>query len=146
MGAANQPLAENIDLIEQAKALIDQSSWLTPVANIDVKAGAQFGRNIDQALHELECQNTLNLIQIRKRDKAVVMSVEHYRQLFEMSQILESMVEKERMNALSQVGNEFDTIYKNLTAKNATNAGAHLLKVKEEKLADTFQPGETENR
>ncbi len=135
---------DEIDLIEKAKSLIEKTSWMTPVSDILKEASTHFGRNIERELLELDDNKSLTLLQLRKRDKAVVMNVEHYQQLFEINKTLETLLKKQRMDKLDEAGREFDTMYRKLTGKNASNATSHLLNVSENDLAETFEPGGTE--
>ncbi len=136
----------NTNLIDKAKTLIKETSWLTPVASMLTKAASNFGRDIQNSLNELDNDKSPTLLKLHRRDKAVVMSVEHYSQLLEMSKVLESMLEKERIDALSQAGNDFERMYQSMTGEKSGDAAMHLLNVSEEDLAATFQPGGPEIR
>ena len=102
--------------IVQAKSLMKNISWLSPSISLGSTGSSHFGRNIENALNGLTQDDGIITLMLRRKRKAVVMSIHHYEQLLKMKEACEKLLEIESQRVISDAANDFDALYSRITS------------------------------
>jgi len=73
-------------------------------------------------------------LQLRKTDKAVVISVDQYQAILDMKKHYEALVEKVRILELEQTGNEYDQLFQRIVSPVSRQAADILFELSEDQL------------
>lgn len=131
--------------ISNARGLMKRISWLSPASSLDKATSSKFGRNIERSLNELPKHNGVINLVLRKRTKAVVMSIQHYEQLLEMKESYSKLLEIESERTVSNALDDFNNLYSRITSPTSASAADSLFSASAEDLKKSFRPGETES-
>jgi hypothetical protein len=128
----------------RAKALVMRLRWLSPTASLDDTTSTEFGRNIERQLSSLILDQKVTLLKLRRRDTAVVMSIDHYKEVLEMKETLTQLLKTESRRVISDAANDFEALYSRIISPSSSKAASELFAVNSESLRENYQPGNTE--
>ncbi len=131
-------------IVLKAKKAFSGTRWLKPVMSLRGVAGAQFGRKIEASIRQLSEGNGIVKINLRRRDAAVVMTVDRYHELMALKQTCEQLLEAEADRTLSDAADDFERLYQRITSNASAAAADSLFDADEEALRASFRPGRTE--
>jgi hypothetical protein len=135
------------DLLWHPKALLKRLNWLAPPEHLDATGGTTFGRSIETELRSLGSQHQGVLkLRLRKRDAAVVISLEHYQQLLEMKDLCRALIDAQADAVINEAASEFDALYEQLTSEASRSAADALFQASPEDLRQSYRPGGTEKQ
>ena len=121
-------------LIKQALNELSSLKWLTPVRSLVSKRSGDFGRQIETSLNQLAESEQIMKLQLRRADKAVVISVEQYQAILDMKQHYEALIEKLRVLELAQAGSEYDLLFQRIASPASRQAADSLFELSEDQL------------
>ena len=133
-------------VIAQARRLMRRLSWLAPAATLSSKGGRDFGRQIEASLAEISEGEGVLRLQIRKRDAAVVVSVDHYEEMVAMKALCAELVEQVKEKEIARAADKYEALYQRITAPASSRAADALFSVTGEELRQTYTPGKTETQ
>lgn len=136
--------SEADSLVERAKGVARRAAWLSPLNVMNSVASTVFGRRIEEHLRDLEHREGVIKLQLRRRDTAVVMNIEHYQELLQIKAMMDELVAQGMDASLEQASAEYDTLYAQITAPPSRTAADALFAVESPNLAQSYQPGKTE--
>jgi hypothetical protein len=139
-----EPVAAKRGLVAQARRLLQNLYWLAPVATLSSKGGRDFGRQIEASLTAIgEGEGVLRL-QLRKRDAAVVVSVDHYEELVRMKALCAELVERVKETEIARETDNYEALYQRITSSASRQAADGLFAADAEALRRNYRPGTTE--
>lgn len=130
--------------IENAEELLEQVEWLEPLSELDSTPGAKFGRSLKSSLQALIHRGRLLSLNVNSKKAAVIVPVLQYQQLVKLKAQYEKLVEMQKSQALSDLGEEFEALYTKLTAPATTGKARGLFDLTADELNRHYQPGNTE--
>tara|TARA_B100001540_G_scaffold123830_1_gene110389 strand:+ start:1689 stop:2141 length:453 start_codon:yes stop_codon:yes gene_type:complete len=133
-------------VVAQARQLMRNLSWLTPAAGLSSKGGRDFGRQIEASLAEISEGEGVMRLQIRKRDAAVVVSVDHYEEMVRMKELCAELVDRVKEREIARAADKYEALYQRITAPASRQAADALFSVTGEELRQTYKPGKTETQ
>jgi|TARA_R110000868_G_scaffold130701_6_gene340523 hypothetical protein len=131
-------------VVAQALRLMQGLSWLTPAATLSSKGGRDFGRQIEASLAQISEGEGVLRLQIRKRDAAVVVSVDHYEEMVRMKALCAELVDQVKEKEIARATDKYEALYERITAPASRRAADALFAVTGEELRQTYAPGKTE--
>ena len=131
-------------VVAQARRLMQSLSWLTPAATLSSKGGRDFGRQIEASLAQISEGEGVLRLQIRKRDAAVVVSVDHYEEMVRMKALCAELVNQVKEKEIARATDKYEALYERITAPESRRAADALFAVTDEELRQTYTPGKTE--
>jgi PHD/YefM family antitoxin component YafN of YafNO toxin-antitoxin module len=138
--------AKQSGLIGHAKRLIQNLGWLSPTSSLTSKGGKDFGRRIEASLTEISQGRGIMRLQLRKRDAAVVMSVDHYEEMVRMKALYAELIERVKEREIIAEADEYEELYRRITSCQSRQAADALFSATPDSLRKTYQPGRTEAR
>ena len=135
---------ETDSLVERAKGVARRASWLSPLHAISSVASTVFGRRIEEHLRNLEQREGVIKLQLRRRDTAVVMNIDHYQELLQIKAMMEELVANGMSDSLEQASAEYDALYAQITSSKSRQAADALFASEAPDLSASYQPGRTE--
>jgi hypothetical protein len=142
----SENLSDRKGLVRHAKRLIKNLGWLSPTASLVSKGGKDFGRRIEASLTEITQGRGVMRLQLRKRDAAVVMSVEHYEEVVRMKVLYAELIEQVKVKEIEEETDEFEALYRRITSPQSRKAADGLFVATSDSLRKTYKPGGTETR
>ncbi len=133
-------------LMQQAKRLMLSLGWLSPTTSLEVKGGKDFGRRIEASLTEITQTDSVIRLQLRRRDAAVVMSVQHYEQMLKMKTLYADLVEKVKETEIHEQADEYERLYRTITSAESSKAADALFAATSDDLRTSYTPGRTEKQ
>lgn len=85
-------------------------------------------------------------LQLRKRDAAVVMSIEHYEEVVRMKVLYAELIEQLKVKEIAEETDEYEALYRRITSPQSREAADGLFVATSDSLRKTYQPGGTEAR
>ncbi len=85
-------------------------------------------------------------LQLRKRDAAVVMSVDHYEEVIRMKALCAELIEQVKEKEIAEETDEYEALYRRITSPQSRKAADELFTATADSLRKTYQPGGTESR
>jgi hypothetical protein len=137
-------VSDHEGLVRHAKRLIKKLGWLSPTASLGSKGGKEFGRRIEASLTEITQGRGVMRLQLRKRDAAVVMSVDHYEEVVRMKVLYAELIEQVKVKEIADGTDDYEALYRRITSPQSRNAADGLFAATSDGLRKTYQPGETE--
>lgn len=134
------------NLVAQARQLMRNLTWLTPAAALSSKGGRDFGRQIEASLAEISEGEGVMRLQIRKRDAAVVVSVDHYEEMVRMKALCAELVDRVKEKEIARAADKYEALYQRITAPESRRVADALFSVTGEELRQTYKPGKTETQ
>lgn len=131
-------------VVAQARRLLQSLSWLAPAAMLNSKGGRDFGRQIEESIAEINEGKGVLRLQIRRRDAAVVVSVDHYEEMVRMKALCAVLVERVKEKEIAGAANKYEALYQRITSPNSRRAADALFSVTGEELRESYKPGKTE--
>jgi hypothetical protein len=142
----SENVSDRKGLVRHAKRLIKNLGWLSPTASLVSKGGKDFGRRIEASLTEITQGRGVMRLQLRKRDAAVVMSVDRYEEVVRMKVLYAELIEQVKLKEIAQETDEYEALYRRITSPQSRKAADGLFAATSDSLGKTYQPGETEAR
>lgn len=139
-------VSDHKGLVRRARRLIQHLGWLSPVADLGSKGGKEFGRRIEASWTEISQGHGVMRLQLRKRDAAVVMSVDHYEEMVRMKALCAELIEQVKEKEIAEETDEYEALYRRITSPQSRKAADGLFAATSDGLRKTYQPGETEAR
>ena len=136
----------SVSVVAQARRLMQNLSWLAPAAMLNSKGGRDFGRQIESSLAEISEGEGVLRLQIRKRDAAVVVSVDHYEEMVRMKALCAELVDRVKEKEIARATDKYEALYQRITAPESRRAADALFSATGEELRQTYTPGNTETR
>lgn len=130
--------------ILRAKSLLKRLRWLSPTSALSSAPSSNFGRNIERELLHLSEHDGVMMLKLRKRDAAVVMSVEHYEEMLQMKEACARVIEAESEAAIMRATQDFDALYSRIASPASQRAADDLFSATGKELGQTYKPGKTE--
>ena len=134
------------NMVQKAKSKFRRLDWLGPIKSLFSESSTAFGRNIEKELNNLSQHRGVMKLQLRKQDKAVVISIERYEEMIKMKNAYAQLLESEMTKSIEKATDEYEQLYCQITSPQTRVAADALFEVSEEQLSETFQPGKTENK
>jgi len=131
-------------VVAQARRLMQSLNWLTPAATLSSKGGRDFGRQIEASLAEISEGEGVLRLQIRKRDAAVVVSVDHYEEMVRMKALCAELVDQVKEKEIARAADKYEALYQRIISPDSRQAADALFSVTGEELRHTYKPGKTE--
>lgn len=131
-------------VVAQARRLLQSLSWLAPAAMLKSKGGRDFGRQIEDSIAEINEGKGVLRLQIRRRDAAVVVSVDHYEEMVRMKALCAELVDRVKEKEIAGAANKYEALYQRITSPNSRRAADALFSVTGEELRESYKPGKTE--
>ena len=131
-------------VVAQARRLMQSLTWLAPAATLSSKGGRDFGRQIEASLAQISEGEGVLRLQIRKRDAAVVVSVDHYEEMVRMKALCAELVDQVKEKEIARAADKYEALYQRITAPASRRAADALFSVTGEELRQTYTPGKTE--
>lgn len=131
-------------VVAQARRLMQNLSWLAPAAMLSSKGGRDFGRQIEASLAEIREGDGVLRLQIRKRDAAVVVSVDHYEEMVRMKALCAELVDRVREKEIARASEKYEALYQRITSPDSRRAADALFAATGEELRQSYTPGKTE--
>jgi len=78
-------------------------------------------------------------LQLRKEDKAVVISVDQYQAILDMKKHYEALVEKVHILELEQTGSEYDQLFQRIVSLVSRQAADTLFELSEDQLNRAYK-------
>jgi hypothetical protein len=128
----------------QARNLMKSISWLSPHSSLFETTSTEFGRNIEISLNSLSQHNGVVSLRLRKRSKAVVMSIQHYEQILALKDTYERLLEIQSERTISDAIDDFDALYDRIASPESLKAADALFSANAADLREAYRPGETE--
>lgn len=128
--------------VSQSRQLIRRLGWLLAPAQLSAVAGKEFGRKIQESVKELARSGGVRLLQVRHRDAAVVMSLEHYNEMLRMKALCTGMVERLKLLEIAEEADQFESLYQRIT--NSRQGADALFSASDADINSAYLPGETE--
>ncbi|MDY6919226.1 MAG: hypothetical protein SV765_03335 [Pseudomonadota bacterium] len=129
--------------VSRATRLLRRLRWLSPKEALDSAWSRDFGRSIEKSIGEIAAGGGVKLLKLRKRDAAVVMSLEHYQEVLAMKEVVGEMLSELKVQAVDRAADDFDDLYQQITA--SREGADSLFSSTPETLAANHQAGRTEN-
>ena len=85
-------------------------------------------------------------LQIRKRNAAVVVSVDHYEEMVRMKELCAELVDRVKEREIARAADKYEALYQRITAPASRQAADALFSVTGEELRQTYKPGKTETQ
>jgi len=142
----SENVSDRNGLVRHAKRLIKNLGWLSPTASLVSKGGKDFGRRIEASLTEITQGRGVMRLQLRKRDAAVVMSVDHYEEVVRMKVLYAELIEQVKVKEIAEETDEYEALYRRITSPQSRQAADGLFAATSDSLRKTYQPGGTEAR
>lgn len=145
--AQTQQDAQNTDHLKELVYVLRNfisRAKVPPLAQLATSPSSKFGRNIEQQLLSLTKDDQILALQLRKRNSAVVMSMEHYESIQKTLDSLRRLADLEAARLIEQTGEEYDNLYSRLTSAQSRRAADALFDASAEDLRDSYRPGGTE--
>lgn len=139
-------MASQNGLVRHAMRLIQNLSWLSPTSSLASKGGKDFGRRIEASLTEITQGRGVMRLQLRKRDAAVVMSVDHYEEMVRMKALYAELIERVKEVEISQEADEYEELYQSIVSPQSRQAADALFSASPDELRQSYKPGKTEIR
>lgn len=140
----SENVSDRKGLVRHAKRLIKNLGWLSPTASLVSKGGKDFGRRIEASLTEITQGRGVMRLQLRKRDAAVVMSVDHYEEVVRMKVLYAELIEQVKVKEIAEETDEYEALYRRITSPQSRKAADELFAATSDSLRKTYQPGGTE--
>ena len=137
---------ETDSLVERAKGVARRTAWLSPLNAISSVASTVFGRRIEEHLRDLSQREGVIKLQLRRRDTAVVMNIDHYQELLQIKAMMEELVTRGMSDSLAQASAEYDALYARIRSPQSRQAADALFALDAPDLSASYQPGSTETR
>ena len=135
------------DPIRQGRQLVRKLAWLLPADSLAGKGSKEFGRSIETTLTDVTNRGSGILrLQLRRRDAAVVMSIDHYEEVLRMKSLCEKLIERVTENEVANEANEYEASYRRITSPESLRAADALFAATDEDLRRTYRPGKTETK
>lgn len=132
-------------LVAQTWRLMQGLAWLAPAATLSSKGGRDFGRQIEASLVEIREGAGVLRLQLRNRDAAVVVSVDHYEEMVRMKALCAQLVDQLKEQDIAQASDKYDALYQRISSPASRRAADALFSVTGKELRQTYQPGKTES-
>lgn len=142
----SENVSDRKGLVTHAKRLMKKLGWLSPTASLVSKGGKDFGRRIEASLTEITQGRGVMRLQLRKRDAAVVMSVDHYEEVVRMKVLYAELIEQVKVKEIAEETDEYEALYRRITSPQSRKAADGLFAATSDRLRKTYQPGGTEAR
>lgn len=130
-------------LLRKAVNALRATNWMSPTSSLASSGSTVFGRSIESKLLEVSAGHVMRL-RLRKKDAAVVMSVERYEELLEMKNLYSQLMERIQEDNSASATDEYEELYQRITSSQSRKAANALFGASEEDLSATFKPGRTE--
>lgn len=128
--------------VSQSRKLIRKLGWLSSPAQLSAVTGKEFGRKIQESVKELARHGGVQLLKVRQKDAAVLMSLDHYNEMVDMKALYTGLVERLKHLEISEEADEFEELYQRITS---SRQGADaLFSASDADINCAYQPGETE--
>ncbi|PLW82010.1 hypothetical protein CWI75_13065 [Kineobactrum sediminis] len=131
-------------VVAQARRLLQSLSWLAPAAMLNSKGGRDFGRQIEDSIAEINEGKGVLRLQIRRRDAAVVVSVDHYEEMVRMKALCAELVDRVKEKEIAGAAGKYEALYQRITSSTSRRAADALFSVTGEELRESYKPGKTE--
>jgi len=138
--------ANNNGLIKSASRMIKGLFWLTPTESLTRTRSGDFGRSIETSLNHLIKEQGVIRLQLRKRDAAVVMSIDHYEEMIQMKKLYAELIEHAKDKNIKEATDQYDALYQSVTSAESRNAADSLFSANPKDLSRSYQPGRTETK
>lgn len=132
-------------LVAQARRLMQRLAWLTPAAALNSKGGRDFGRQIEASLAAISEGEGVLRLQLRKRDAAVVVSVDHYEEMVRMKALCAQLVDQMKEQEIARASDKYETLYQRISSPASRRAADALFSATGEELRQSYRPGKTES-
>lgn len=142
----SENVSDDKGLVRRARRLIQNLGWLSPTATLVSKGGKDFGRRIEASWTEIVQGHGVMRLQLRKRDAAVVMSVDHYEEVVRMKALCAELIEQVKEKEIAEEADEYEALFRRITSPQSRKAADGLFAATPDSLRKTYQPGETEAR
>jgi hypothetical protein len=135
---------EEHHVVERAKHFLNTKlKWLSPSSSLHSAGSRDFGRSIESSLIEIS-KGEVKRLKLRKRDTAVVMSIDHYDEILRMKEMYSKLIERVQEKEIAEATDAYEALYQRITSDASRNAADNLFSATEEDLRATYQPGTTE--
>ncbi|GAB3306615.1 hypothetical protein [Haliea atlantica] len=141
--AGNSP--EEQKAFRRQREVVKELDWLEPAALLRTKGGSEFGRQIEDAIDEMNRDTGVVRLKLRKRDAAVVLTISHYEELLKLKQEYNELLMQVKEQAISRASDEYDALYQRITSQASRRASDALFSADSEDLRQSYKPGRTEN-
>lgn len=132
-------------LVAQTRRLMQRLAWLAPAATLSSKGGRDFGRQIEASLAEINEGEGVLRLQLRKRDAAVVVSVDHYEEMVRMKALCALLVDQMKEQEIARASDKYEALYQRISSAASRRAADALFAATGEELRQSYQPGKTES-
>lgn len=139
------PTTAQRGVVAQARRLMQRLNWLAPAATLNSKGSRDFGRQIEASLAEISEGDGILRLKLRKRDAAVVVSVNHYEEMLRMKALCAELVERVKEKEIVRASDQYEALYRRLTSPESRRAADALFSATGEELRHSYQPGKTES-
>ena len=141
-----ESVSDHNGLVRHARRFIQNLGWLSPIADLGSKGGKEFGRRIEASWAEIAQGRGVMRLQLRKRDAAVVMSVDHYEEVVRMKALCAELIEQVKEKEIAEETDEYEALHRRITSPQSRKAADGLFTATSDSLRKTYQPGGTEAR
>jgi len=132
--------------VERAKHFLNTKlKWLSPSSSLSSTGSRDFGRSIESSLTEIS-KGEVKRLKLRKRDTAVVMSVDHYDEILRMKEMYSALIERVQKQEIIEATDAYEALYQRITSGTSKSAADDLFSATGESLGMTYQPGTTETK
>ncbi len=132
-------------LVAQARRLMQSLHWLAPAATLSSKGGRDFGRQIEASLAEIGDGEGVLRLQLRKRDAAVVVSMDHYEAMVRMKALCAQLADQMKEQDIARASDKYEALYQSISSPASRRAADALFSATGEELRQSHRPGKTES-
>ena len=126
----------------QGRQLVRKLAWLLPAGSLAGKGSKEFGRSIETTLTDVTKRGSGILrLQLRRRDAAVVMSIDHYEEILRMKSICEELVEQAAESRVADEIDEYEASYRRITSPESLRAADALFTATAEDFRRAYKAG-----
>lgn len=132
----------NKPLIRRLRSILART---TPVTTVEIK-GAEFGRRVEKSLAQMSDDHMHFMLNVRKKNRAVVIGIEEYESLMELRSTAAELSEQYEALKLQTEGDKFEQVFAKMQSAPAKSALDDFFDMDEDELdiAQSYRGGETE--
>jgi len=130
--------------IVRGRAVLERLGWLKDANVLDCEGGKAFGRSIEKSVQDLAFHQGVMKLRVRRKDSAVVMSIDHYQELVELKELCDQLLTQGVAATLGQATNDFDRLLNELTSPASRSAADAIFTASADDLRESYSPGQTE--
>jgi DNA anti-recombination protein RmuC len=118
--------------------------WIKKTNELTSKTGLELSRGIQQTIRELKDDNSVMLVKVRKRDAAVVMSVDNYNELVSLRSEISQLVKHVKRTDIECGHDEYESLYRRISSPDSTQSVDTLFIMSDADIGANHKAGATE--